>query len=177
MATALGARWHVIEEGHPGRTTVHADPIEGAHKNGLAVLPAILETHRPLDCVALMVGTNDLKARFSVTPLDIALGVEGLVQAIRRSGAGPDAGAPAIILIAPPPVRETGCLAGMFLGAEAKSRQLAPHFAEVAARNATGFLDAGLTVAPDPDEGIHLDAATHEKLGRAVAEALAGMMG
>ncbi len=177
MASALGSDWHVIEEGHPGRTTVHRDPIEGAHKNGLAVLPAILETQCPIDCVLLMLGTNDLKARFSVTPLDIALAVERLVQTVGQSGAGPGGGSPATILISPPPIRETGWLAGMFPGGEAKSRQLATHYAEVAARNATGFLDAGLLIAPDPDEGIHIDAAAHEKLGRAVAEVLAAMTG
>ena len=30
--------WEVIDEGHPGRTTVHDDPVEGAHRNGLTVL-------------------------------------------------------------------------------------------------------------------------------------------
>jgi lysophospholipase L1-like esterase len=145
--------------------------------NGLAVLPAILETHRPVDCVLLMLGTNDLKARFSVTPLDIALAVENLVQIIGQSDAGPGGGSPATILISPPPIREIGWLAGMYLGGEAKSRQLAKHYAEVAARNGSGFLDAASVIAPDPDEGIHFDAAAHEKLGRAAAEVLAGMMG
>jgi lysophospholipase L1-like esterase len=176
MAAALGPDWQVIEEGHPGRTTVHPDPIEGAHKNGLAVLPAILETHRPIDCVVLMLGTNDLKARFSVTPFDVAVAVERLLQTIGQSEAGPDEAPPARLLISPPPVLETGWLTGMFLGAEAKSRALADHFAEVAARDGAGFLDAGLLIGPDPDEGVHLDAAAHEKLGLAVAEALATMM-
>ena len=39
----------VIEEGLPGRTTVHSDPIEGAHKNGLAHLagqPGVARTDR-----------------------------------------------------------------------------------------------------------------------------------
>jgi hypothetical protein len=65
----------------------------------------------------------------------------------------------------------------MYLGGEAKSHQLATHYAEVAARNGTGFLDAGSLIAADPDEGIHFDAAAHETLGLAVAEALTGMMG
>ena len=177
MASALGPDWQVIEEGHPGRTTVHPDPIEGVHKNGLAVLPAILETHRPLDCVVLMLGTNDLKARFSVSPLDIALAVERLVHTIGQSGAGPGGGAPAVLLIGPPPIREIGFLADMFRGGESKSQQLAAHYRAVAARNGTGFLDAGSIIEPDPSEGIHLDAAAHRALGRAIAEALAGMMG
>ena len=36
LAQTLGASWRVIEEGLPARTTVHDDPIEGRHKNGLS---------------------------------------------------------------------------------------------------------------------------------------------
>ncbi len=51
---ALLPGWHVIAEGQPGRTTVHDDPVEGAHRNGLTVLPAMLESHRPIDVVLVM---------------------------------------------------------------------------------------------------------------------------
>ncbi len=176
MAAALGDGWHVIEEGHPGRTTVHPDPIEGVHKNGLAVLPAILESHRPLDCVVLMLGTNDLKARFAVTPLDIALAVERLLLTIAGSDAGPQGRAPAALLVAPPPIREVGWLAEMFAGGEAKGRQLADRYAKVAARCGATFLDAGTVAATDRDEGIHLTAEAHRTLGLAVAEAVAALV-
>ena len=78
--------WEVIAEGHPGRTTVHDDPIEGAHRNGLTVLPALLESHKPVDVVLVMLGTNDLKERFSVNAGDIALALERLVRVILRLG-------------------------------------------------------------------------------------------
>ena len=39
LAAVLGAGWRVIEEGLPGRTTVHPDPVSGVHKNGLACCP------------------------------------------------------------------------------------------------------------------------------------------
>ena len=35
LAIDLGPRWSVLEEGLPGRTTVHPDPIEGAHMSGI----------------------------------------------------------------------------------------------------------------------------------------------
>lgn len=177
LSAALGAGWQVIEEGHPGRTTVHTDPIEGAHKNGIAVLPALLETHRPLDAVVLMLGTNDLKARFSVTPFDIALAVEKLVLMTAASGTGPGETAPALLLVCPPPIIETGILAEMFFGGEAKSQRLAALYAEVATRNGTAFLDAGSVIASDPDEGIHFDAAAHARLGQSVATALLDLAG
>jgi lysophospholipase L1-like esterase len=38
-----------------------------------------LETHKPLDLVIILLGTNDLKMRFSVSAYDIANGVGELV--------------------------------------------------------------------------------------------------
>jgi lysophospholipase L1-like esterase len=169
LQAELGSAWRVIEEGLPGRTTVHPDPIAGVHKNGLAVLPAVLESHRPLDLVVLMLGTNDLKHRFGVPPVEIAVSIEHLVLAALRSGTGPGAAAPAVVLVAPPPVLETGCLAEVFEGGAAKSARLAGFYAEIAARHGTGFLDAGRHIASSPLDGVHYDAEAHATLGRAVA--------
>ena len=94
----------MIAEGHPGRTTVHDDPIEGEHRNGARILPALLESHRPIDLLAIHLGTNDLKPRFSAGPADIAAGLERLVRMARASAAGPGGGAPAILLLCPPPI-------------------------------------------------------------------------
>jgi lysophospholipase L1-like esterase len=171
----LGYGWRVIEEGLPGRTTVHPDPISGVHKNGLAVLPAVLESHRPLDLVVLMLGTNDLKHRFGVPPVEIAVSVEHLVLATLRSGTGPGAAAPAILLVAPPPVLEAGCLAEVFEGGAAKSARLAGYYAEVAKRHGIGFLDAGQHIASSPLDGVHYDAAAHSTLGRVVAASVRGL--
>jgi lysophospholipase L1-like esterase len=172
MAALLAPDWDVIAEGHPGRTTVHADPVEGAHRSGLAVLPAILESHRPVDLVILKLGTNDLKARFAVTAGDIALSLGRLVREIAGSGAGPEGAAPAVMIVAPPPILEAGCLADMFSGGAEKSRALAPLAAAEAARQEAAFFDAGTVIAVDPVDGIHYDAAAHAALGRAMAQAV-----
>ena len=164
--------WEVIEEGHPGRTTVHDDPVEGNHRNGLTVLPALLESHRPLDVVAVMLGTNDLKERFSVNATDIAHSLERLVRLILASGAGPGQGAPGVLLICPPPIVEVGCLAGMFAGGAAKSRMLAAEVRKAAARVGVPFLDAGEVVTVSPVDGIHYDAAANPALAKAVAAAI-----
>ncbi|MEQ8966373.1 MAG: SGNH/GDSL hydrolase family protein [Azospirillaceae bacterium] len=168
-AARLGRGWRVVEEGLPGRTTVHADPIEGAHKNGLAALPMALESHLPIDTVVLMLGTNDLKARFSLPPEDIARGCERLAEAIRASDAGPDGAAPALVVVAPPPIEEAGWLAPMFEGGRAKSREFGPLYEALAARHGARFLDAGTIIASSPVDGIHFDADMHAKLGEAVA--------
>ena len=57
--------YFVIEEGLNARTTSFDDPVEGFHKNGKTYLLPCLESHAPIDLVILMLGTNDLKKRFS----------------------------------------------------------------------------------------------------------------
>ena len=172
LAAALGAGWQVVEAGLPGRTTVHPDPVSGAHKNGLAVLPAVLESHRPIDLVVLMLGTNDLKWRFQVPPVEIGESVSALVRTIHHSAAGPGGAAPAVLLVAPPAVFETGCLAEIFAGAAAKSQALPAVYAGIARRHGIGFLDAATVIASSPRDGVHFEVADHLKLGRAIAAAV-----
>ena len=169
---ALLPDWQVIEEGLPGRTTVHDDPIEGAHRNGLAVLPAILESHRPIDVVILMLGTNDLKQRFSVNALDIALSLEKLVLAIRGSGCGPDGAAPGVILVAPPPILEVQDLGVMFAGGQAKSQDLGPRLAALARGLGVPFVDAGSLIGVSEIDGIHYDEPAMAALAQAFAQAV-----
>ena len=175
MAEALGEGWHLVEEGLPGRTTVHPDPISGVHKNGLAVLPAVLESHAPIDLVILMLGTNDLKARFGLPPVEIAVGVEKLVRHIRQDFTGPGGAAPALLLVCPPVAIEAGCLAEIFAGAEPKARRLPGFYRDVAARWGAAFLDAGEVIGPSPLDGVHFEAEDHVRLGRRVAEAVKAM--
>jgi lysophospholipase L1-like esterase len=172
MANHLGPDWHVIEEGHPGRTTVHDDPIEGAHRNGLTILPSLLETHKPIDVVIIMLGTNDLKGRFSVNPTDIALSLERLIGVIRAFACGPNGADPEILLVAPPPILETGPLAEMFEGGEAKSQGLATAIAKAAGRANVAFLDSGAHIEVSPIDGIHYDEKTHATLAHVLASAL-----
>jgi len=172
MAAALGPDWEVIAEGHPGRTSVFEDPIEGVHKSGLRALPALLESHRPLDLVLIMLGTNDLKARFGLSPFDIALGVQRLAQEVARSDAGPAGAAPAVMLIAPVRVIETGCLADIFAGAAAKSAALPGHLADIAAAQGFGFADANTVADVDKVDGIHLSADSHAAIGAHLAKAV-----
>ena len=170
MAERLGPRFSVIEEGQSGRTTVWDDPLEG-DKNGLRYLPACLESHMPLDLVILMLGTNDLKARFSLTALDIALGAERLVQVILKSGCGVDGNSPAILLAAPPsinPLDDTG--SEMFYGGKQKSASLAQRYKAVAEKWGCGFLDVGAVINVDATDGIHYSEASHRTLGNTVAD-------
>jgi lysophospholipase L1-like esterase len=164
---ALGEEWEVIVEALPGRTTVQPDPVEGEHKNGLTPLRAILDSHAPLDMVVLMLGTNDLKMRFNLPAVDIAMSVGRLVEVVQASGAARD-----VTVVCPAPVRECGCLTDVFQGAETRGAGLFVYMMQEAARRGCGFVDAGAHVSVDPLDGVHLDARSHAVLGAAMAEAL-----
>jgi lysophospholipase L1-like esterase len=169
----LGSDWHVIEEGLNGRTTVWDDPIEG-DKNGKTYLPPCLATHRPLDVVCILLGTNDCKVRFSLPACDIAAGVGVLVKIAQASGTGRDGGAPAVVLMSPPPFAP---LAGtrfvdMFAGGEEKSRQFMRHYSLVAAELGCHFVDVGEIVQSSPLDAIHYEASEHRKLGEFIARYL-----
>lgn len=164
----LGSEYRIIEEGLNGRTTVWDDPIEG-HKNGKTYLIPCLESHRPLDLVIIMLGTNDLKTRFSVTAYDIALSAGALADIVLASEAGHHGQPPRVLLIAPPPLGRLSEFADMYVGAEAKSRTLGETFRRVADEFGYRLLDASELVVCSDVDGVHLEAPQHQRLGEAVA--------
>jgi lysophospholipase L1-like esterase len=168
LRKSLGEGYEIIEEGLNGRTTVWDDPIEG-YKNGHTYLIPCLESHRPLDLVVIMLGTNDLKMRFSLPPSDIASGAGVLVKAVQQSEAGYAGKPPKVLLIAPPPVARLSEFAEMFTGAEEKSKMLGRWFRQTAAELGCAFLDAGNVIVSSELDGIHFEAAEHRKLGQAIA--------
>jgi lysophospholipase L1-like esterase len=172
----LGEDYEVIGEGLGGRTTVFDDPIF-EHRNGKHYLIPCLGSHAPLHLVAIMLGTNDLKLRISRSASDIAIGAGALIVIAQRSAAGPDGGAPQVLLIAPPPLGRLTELAETFEGGESKSRRLADQYQRVANSYGCAFLDAGDVIVSSDLDGVHFEASEHQKLGRAVAEVVRRMLG
>lgn len=164
----LGAGYRVIEEGLNGRTTVHDDPIE-ANRNGRTYLVPCLESHQPLDLVAIMLGTNDLKRRFGLSASDIAQGAASLATVARRTAQTAAGEPPVVLLIAPPPATTPTDLDLMFEGAAEKSREFARYYRIFAERHGVGFFDAGSVVRCSDLDGIHFEAEEHRKLGEALA--------
>ncbi|SEM05084.1 Lysophospholipase L1 [Variovorax sp. YR750] len=171
MRNALGPSWLVIEEGLSGRTTVREDPIEGAHKSGRLYLTPCVQSHAPLDLIIVMLGTNDLKARFSQPPSEVAMGIGVLVHDIRELAAGPGGSQPEIMIVAPPPMladlREWN---SVFAGAPEKSLHLALEFEMIADSLECHFFDAGSVAQCHEDDGFHLGAEAQHALGLALAQ-------
>ena len=172
MAQALGTEHQVIAEGLPGRTTVHEDLVEGGARNGLAVLPAVLHSHKPLDLLFIMLGTNDLKQRFSVSAFEIARSALRLAQLARA-----EAVVERIALVAPAPVQEAGSLIEVFAGAESRQEGLATHLRQLAEGEGFGFVDAGEVVTVSQIDGVHWEAEMHAAFGAHMATAARVLLG
>jgi lysophospholipase L1-like esterase len=169
MGSILGDEYEIVEEGLNGRTTVWDDPVEGL-MSGLNYLKPCLLSHKPLDIVIVMLGTNDLKDRFCVSAYEIAKSAGRLVQMIQASDTGPKGSAPEVLLITPPPIvlGEDG-LDTRQLGLE-KSRQFAREFEEVAKQLGCNFANAGQFIESSPVDGIHFSAESQRQLGDAIAK-------
>ena len=172
----LGDAVHVIEEGQNGRTTVFDVPFE-PDRNGLAFLPVALQTHAPLDAVVIDLGTNDLFLP-GVNAYHAAHGAMKLAEVVLASAAGPGDGAPAILVVVPPPFAPlSGWDLGESPGAEAESQRFSAAFADAAAAEAEDHVDVPLLdlrdhVASSPVDGIHFEADGHRAIGLAVATRL-----
>jgi lysophospholipase L1-like esterase len=168
LAQELGADYRVIEEGLNGRTTIWDDPLEEG-RNGKTYFLPCLWSHQPIDLVTIMLGTNDLKERFSKSAYDIAAGAGVLVDLALRSGAGPQGGTPQVLLMSPPVVGSLSDYAEMFEGAVPKSEKFAGHYHRVAGQYRCHFLDTAPLITSSPLDGIHFEADQHQRLGVAVA--------
>jgi lysophospholipase L1-like esterase len=170
----LGDTYVVIEEGLCGRTTVWDDPIEG-YKNGRAYLTPCLDSHKPLDLVIIMLGTNDLKVRFSLPASDIAKGAGVLVDVVHQSSAGHGDKAPPVLLLAPPPTTtpQEKWLESLGDAAE-RSKGFSARYAAVAQEKGCRYFDTATVIRTSPIDGVHLEAREHRKLGIAVAEIIQG---
>jgi lysophospholipase L1-like esterase len=149
LATALADEAEVIAEGLGGRNATIESPVaEG--RNGLPYLVPCIQSHAPVDLLVIYLGTNDA---YWLEPIMVARSVGRLVQVARTAGAGPGNGAPAVLVVCPPP----------FGG-----YQLGPAFKEVCAELDCELLDLdGVTTYSEIDD-IHLDADGHMAVAAAV---------
>ena len=168
LQNSLGDGFRVIEEGLNGRTNV-TNEKERPIRSGLDVLPILLESHRPLDLVVIMLGTNDLKHDFDLSAEQIADGARRVCRSVIDCEYLVD-NPPQILLISPTHVElMTEEEQDLFIGAIDKSRELAEHYQAVADNLGIHFLDASKIVVKTDLDGVHWDADQHKDFGKALS--------
>ena len=173
MGSLLGDEYEIVEEGMNGRTTVWDDPVDDL-MSGINYLKPCLISHKPLDLVIVMLGTNDLKDRFCVSAFEIAKSAGRLVKMVQASDAGPQGSAPKVLLVAPPPIvmGDSG-LETRLHGLE-KSKRFAHEFAEIAKELGCSFTNAGDFIESSLVDGIHFSAESQRQLGESIAKVVSG---
>ena len=168
LQNSLGDGFRVIEEGLNGRTNV-TNEEERPIRSGLEVLPVLLESHRPLDLVVIMLGTNDLNHDFDLSAGQIADGARQVCRSVIDCEYLAD-DPPQILLISPTHVEAvTVEEEDLFIGAIEKSRELAEHYQAVADDLGIHFLDASKIVVKTDLDGVHWDAEQHKAFGESLS--------
>jgi len=166
----LGNDFYVIEEGLGGRTASAEDFLE-LNKNGRGQLPIALHSHRPLDLVILMLGTNDMKHRFNLLPSDIAQGAADLGRTVETYDYGPNYPVPKVFLVSPIWIGEGiehSKFGGFSPNAVQVSRQLAPLYRAHAEERGWLYLDAASVAKASSLDKLHLESDGHHALALAI---------
>ena len=170
----LGSEYRIIEEGLGGRVTVMEDELEG-DKCGKRHLPVLLRSHRPLDLVIIMLGTNDMKHRFNMLPVDIAKGAALLGEIVKTYPYGEYYPVPQVLLVSPVLIKP-GISHSPYTGfteeAVRVSHQLGEYYRQEAEAHHWLFLDASEVASASERDKLHMEKEDH----RALAEALAAMI-
>lgn len=177
LANGLGNEYTVIEEGLNGRTTVWDDPVNGPYKNGLKYLIPCLASHKPLDLVILMLGTNDMKQRFSLPTTEIARGINVLVEVIQKSESGINGLKPEILLLSPPYIHDVTGFDNEFRNSYNKSQKLPCYIEKIADEQDCHYLDSSKIMAASELDGVHPDFLEHKKLATALIKEVRFIIG
>ncbi len=180
LGELLGEGYAVVEEGFNGRTCVMDDPTEGGYKSGVALLPPILMSHNPLDAVLIMLGSNDTKRRFGLTPMTIGQGMMQLARTAKLFAVN-EAGKPAkIVIVAPPTIlgnlmqtRHAECFGEQAI---AVSRGLPREFRRISKLMRCDFFDASPYAEVSPLDAVHMTAEGHLRLAEAMAEKVRSLL-
>lgn len=173
LAQLLGKKFVVIEEGLNSRTLISNDLRPGKEgKNGYDYLIPCLDSHDPIDLVILMLGTNELKATYNKTALEIGnLLEEYFVKTILNRKSQIDSTCPKLLIVCPPNISEKTdyCKKNdKYFGAEKKSKELNGIYKNIALKHNCFFLgNEELVTGVD---GVHLTEESHIKLAKLLEE-------
>ena len=173
-ASILGEGYCCIPSGMNGRTTIFDDPLKGC-RNGSEGIDYALQSHKPLDLLVLMIGTNDMKYTDAAGS---AAGLEQLVLKIMTANERYSLSSPVfpdgakILLISPVLLNENIDETGRHDAME-ESRKLSALYKGIADKYELAFMDAADITPPADVDGVHLSPEGHRKIGQAVAARIA----
>lgn len=178
----LKSEAEVIEEGQNGRTIASDDPWEWGTKCGLDYCIPMLESHMPLDLLIIMLGSNDMKQKFSLPAPDIAGSMQNMLLKIKSHlDYHLDSKDTRILVISPPLIGEKIATSPFFEFVNGDtilktSKDLAKWYKLVAEEFGCDYLDGSIVSGCDVDS-LHLDEEGHRVLAEAVYKKVKEILG
>lgn len=179
LGEKLGDKYEVINEGMNGRTTAYKRPASD-WQNGLEGIAMAIHSNFPIDCLVIMLGTNDCNKDMFLEPEQIADGMRSLVIKAREVNEWLGVTMPQIIIMSPawirPELEGTPFECDLDETSVEKSKALAPLYRYLADELGCTFVDASeLEVSVIDCE--HLTAKGHEDLAEKLYQELKGFGG
>lgn len=157
-------KFKIIEGGCNNRTAFATNPA-GKIFTGYEILPELLKDD--FDAVVLAIGINDTQFLYNLSPIEIASGVEKLINIVKVKS--PQA---KIILVAPSILTEdvlNGNFACLFDRTSIeKSRQLPLLYQKIAEKQNIEFLDLNSVAKTSSLDGLHYAPEQHKKIAQVI---------
>ena len=134
-----------------------------------------------VDLLIIMLGTNDTKERFGVSPACIGLGLKRLIAKAQATDCWRDQ-KPNILVVTPqniaPQYMDTAVALTMGKGCAEKSQELGEQFALIAQAMGCHYLDANkmLTAKTNKVDFMHLTESGHGQLAAGLANFILGII-
>ena len=172
LQNLLGADYEIIPEGLNGRTTAY-DREDGPWKNGYPYLQPCIGSHKPVDEIIIMLGTNDCNFDLYLSAEDIAKGLEKLILMIRNETEEMQGFIPEILIVVPAAIKDNykNSPFAYQLNDESvkKSHDIAPLYKVLADKYGCKYLDASTACEVSDIDSEHLTVDGHRTLAALLA--------
>ncbi|MEI7578805.1 MAG: GDSL-type esterase/lipase family protein [bacterium] len=165
----LGEKYEVIEDGVNSRTISVEDRRPGkSSRTAISYLPQLFYANDPLDYLIIMIGSNDLKTQFALSPAEVAEQIITLLQTAKSLASQIDQAKPKLLYIVPPPINDAIPYAkNRFENGLQRYQEMIKILKALLIINEIDFIDCFSLVDLGSD-GLHLTEAGHKKLGEAI---------
>ena len=173
LRNTLGEDYVIIEEGLNGRTANEFDEKE-PFLNGRNYAIACVMSHRPVNVLIVMLGTNDCKSRYNKSAEQIASSVVELTRDMKKMLDENQAERVKVILISPRSMDEriVSPDSGMDKQSVSKSEQLGELYDLAAQKEGWKFINADEIVGTVGADGCHLTKEGHLQLAKAIMQVI-----
>ena len=174
VLAAMRPEHEIIEEGLNGRTVDSIDPTF-PERRILSNLRVVLMTHKPVDMVILMLGTNEFKNIFPATAEYVGAGIEECIKLILDKKMWDKFPIPKLLVVSPVTIRSELKINGDVFGSfdeksVDESEKLAGVLHGICEKYGVEFMDAAEYAVASVIDNIHMDEENHVKLGGTMAE-------